>query len=311
MNTLTEKRRKKRSVGWSLLAYLLPAFLIYTIFMVVPVLSSLRTSLCEWDGLGEMKFVGFDNYIKLFTQSPYSERFFGALKNNVLMFLMIMIFQNAYGLLLAVLLTRGLRGSSFFRTVFFSPVTISVVIVGFIWTLIYNPTWGVLNTLLRAVGLDQLAIAWLGNESTALICVTIAGAWQSIGLSTMMFAAAIQAIPDDLLESGRLDGCGEGKLFFRIILPMITPTIGMVSVLTLIGNFANSFDIIFAMQGAIAGPNYATDVLSTFFYRTAFGAYGSFMPDHGMGSAIAVVMFVIVLCCVMIWFALDAKNRRE
>lgn len=311
MHTLTQKQRRKRGIMWSLLAYLLPALILYTIFMVIPVLSSLRTSMYEWDGLGEMKFVGIDNYIKLFTQSPYKERFFGALKNNVLMFCMIMVFQNVYGLLLAVLLTRGLKGSSFFRTVFFSPVTISVVIVGFIWTLIYNPTWGVLNTILRATGLDHLAIAWLGNEGTALVCVTIAGAWQSIGLSTMMFAAAIQGISEDVLESGRLDGCGEGKLFFHITLPMIMPTVGMVSVLTLIGNFANSFDIIFAMQGAIAGPNYATDVLSTFFYRTAFGAYGSFMPDQGMGSAIAVIMFIIVLLCVMIWFALDAKNRRN
>lgn len=301
----------RKKIRWYLLAYLLPALFIYTVFMVMPVLTSLKNSLYEWNGLGEMKFVGFDNFVKLFTQTPYAERFWNALKNNCLMFLMIMLFQNVYGLLLAVLLTRGLKGSTFFRTIFFSPVTISVVIVGFLWTLIYNPTWGVLNAILKALHLNQYAIAWLGNEKTALLCVTIAGAWQSTGLSTMMFVAAIQGIDDDIFDSARLDGCNENHLFWKITLPLILPTVGMVSVLTLIGNFANSFDLIYAMQGAIAGPNYSTDVLSTFFYRTAFGAYGSFMPDMGMGSAIAALMFAIVAVCVGIWFILDAKSRRD
>lgn len=302
---------KKAKRKYFVLPYLLPAFIIYTTFMAVPILMSLKTSLFEWSGVGAMKFVGFDNFVKLFTTSPYSERFFNALYNNALMFCFMMFLQNCYGLLLAVLLTRGLRGSSFFRTVFFSPITISVVIVGFLWTLIYNPTWGILNSALKAVGLEKLAIAWLGNKNTALLCVSIAGAWQSIGLTTMIFVAAIQAIPEDIYESARLDGCNERRLFSRITFPLMIPSIGMVTILTFIGNFANSFDLIFAMQGAIAGPNYATDVLSTFFYRTAFGAYGSFRPDMGMGAAIASVMFFIVLMCVGVWFYFDAKSRRN
>lgn len=306
-----EPTRLKSRPRWYIIAYLLPALAIYTCFMVIPVLTSFRTSLYEWNGVGEMKFIGFENYIRLFSDPLYKDRFFNALKNNGVMFLFIMLFQNVYGLLLAVLLTRGLRGSTFFRTVFFSPVTISVVIVGFLWTLIYNPTWGVVNAILKALHLEQYAIAWLGNEKTALICVTIAGAWQSIGLSTMMFVAAIQGVSDDVYESARLDGCGELRLFRHITLPLIMPTIGMVTVLTFIGNFANSFDIIYAMQGAIAGPNFSTDVLSTYFYRTSFGAYGSFIPDMGMGSAIAVIMFLIVAVCVAIWFVLDRKNRED
>jgi len=301
----------KKRPRWYIAAYLLPALAIYTCFMVIPVLTSFRTSLYEWNGVGEMRFVGMENYVRLFTEPAYQERFTNALKNNGVMFFFIMLFQNVYGLFLAVLLTRGLRGSAFFRTVFFSPVTISVVIVGFLWTLIYNPTWGVLNAILKALQLEEYAIAWLGNEKTALICVTIAGAWQSIGLSTMMFVAAIQGVSDDIYESARLDGCGEFRLFRHITLPLILPTVGMVTVLTFIGNFANSFDLIYAMQGAIAGPNYATDVLSTYFYRTSFGAYGSFLPDMGLGSAIAVIMFIIVAVCVVIWFVLDRKSREE
>lgn len=300
-----------KSTKWYIFAYLFPALAIYTCFMVIPVLTSLRTSLYEWNGVGEMKYVGFNNYVKLFSDPLYKERFVNALKNNGVMFFFIMLFQNVYGLFLAVLLTRGLKGSGFFRTVFFSPVTISVVIVGFLWTLIYNPMWGVINAILKGLHLEKYAIAWLGNEKTALICVTIAGAWQSIGLSTMMFVAAIQGVSDDIFESGKLDGCSETLLFKHITLPLIMPTVGMVTVLTFIGNFANSFDLIYAMQGAIAGPNYATDVLSTYFYRTSFGAYGSFIPDMGMGSAIAVIMFIIVAFCVAIWFVLDRKSREE
>ena len=303
-----QTRHKKRR--FYLIAYLLPALLIYTIFMAAPILMSLRTSLYEWSGVGEKTFVGFANYIKLFTENTYSQRFFNALGNNIVMFVFMMLLQNIYGLVLAVLLTRGLRGTQFFRTIFFAPVTISVVIVGFIWSLIYNPTWGIINAALKAVGLGQLATSWLGNESTALICVSIAGAWQSIGLTIMMLVAAIQGISDDIYESAKLDGCGEWKLFTKITLPLIAPNIGMVTVLTFIGNFANSFDLIYAMQGAIAGPNYSTDVLSTFFYRTAFGAYGSFMPDMGMGATIATVMFAIVAVCVGIWLYIDGRKRK-
>lgn len=309
VNKSVQNGKKKKK--YFLIAYLLPAFLIYTVFMAAPILMSLRTSLYEWSGLGEMNFVGLHNYIALFTQSPFSERFFNALGNNIVMFVFMMILQNVTGLILAVLLTKGLRGSVFFRTIFFAPVTISVVIVGFIWSLIYNPTWGIINAFLKMVGLGQFATSWLGSESTALLCVSIAGAWQSLGLTTMMFVAAIQGISDDVFESARLDGCGEWKVFTKIIFPLIIPNIGMVTVLTLIGNFANSFDLIYAMQGAIAGPNYATDVLSTFFYRTAFGAYGSFRPDMGMGAAIATVMFIIVFICVGIWLYIDARNRRD
>lgn len=293
-----------------LLYYLLPALVIYTVFMAAPILLSLKTSLMAVNESGQTVFVGLDNFVKLFTTSPYSERFFNAFKNNVLMFVYIMVLQNIYGLLIAVLLTRGLRGSAFFRTIFFSPITISVVIVGFVWTLIYNPTWGILNSALRAVGLDKLAISWLGNEGTALICVAIAGAWQSMGLSIMLFVAAIQGISEDVYESAKLDGCNEGRLFSKITLPLIMPTVGMVTILTFIGNFSNSFDVIYAMQGAIAGPNYATDVLSTFFYRTAFGAYGSFAPDMGMGAAIAAVMFVIIFACVGVWLYFDSKANK-
>lgn len=308
---MSRHKRKHKKRKMFLLAYLLPALLIYTIFMAAPILMSLKTSLYEWSGVGEMTFVGIENYVKLFTEETYSQRFFNALGNNIVMFIFMMLLQNIYGLVLAVLLTRELKGSRFFRTIFFAPVTISVVIVGFIWSLIYNPTWGIINAALKAIGLDKFAIPWLGNESTALICVSIAGAWQSIGLTIMMFVAAIQGISDDIYESARLDGCGEWKLFTKITLPLIMPSIGMVTVLTFIGNFANSFDLIYAMQGAIAGPNYATDVLSTFFYRTAFGAYGSFTPDMGMGATIATVMFAIVSVCVGIWLYMDGRKRRR
>lgn len=309
--TKTKFHPSKRSKTWHAWLYLLPALVIYTAFMAVPVMLSLRTSLFAWNGLGKMEFVGFKNYVTLFTDPVYSVRLFNALKNNGIMFITIMILQNGLGLLFAVILTKKLKGTGFFRTIYFAPVTVSVVVVGFVWTLIYNPTWGVLNNILKNAGLGKFAIAWLGNEKTALICVTIAGAWQSMGLSIMMFVAAINAISEEIYETAQLDGCGDFKLFTKITLPLILPTVGMVTVLTFIGNFANSFDLIYAMQGAIAGPNFATDVMSTFFYRTAFGAYGSFSSDMGMGSAIAVIMFGVILCGVLIWFVLDAKNRKE
>lgn len=138
---------------------ILPALIVYVLFMLLPLVASLGLSFFEWTGYGEKTFVGLDNFVKLFTLAPYPERLLNALGNNLYFFLATMLIQNVVALILAVLLQRGLRGSNFFRTVFYAPSTVSVVIVGFLWTLIFNPTWGPLNVALRALGLGNLATA--------------------------------------------------------------------------------------------------------------------------------------------------------
>ena len=132
-----------------------PAFSVYTLFMLVPLVASLGLSLFKWSGYGAKEFVGLNNFVQLFTDANYSARFWNALGNNAYFFVITMLIQNVPALILAVLLERGLRGSKFFRAIFFAPSTVSVVIVGYLWLLIFNPRWGALNLILKGVGIDM------------------------------------------------------------------------------------------------------------------------------------------------------------
>lgn len=280
-----------------IVVFLLPALAIYTLFMIYPLLSSLWLSLNNKSAGGDAVFVGLANYVRLFTAPEFAATFWNALKNNVIFFAVHMVAQNPIGLLLAVLLTRRLAGTAIYRTVIFVPTVLSVVIVGFAWKLILNPAWGVAPSLLAGVGLEGLFQPWLGLESTSLITLALISVWQNIGIPMMLFLAALLRIPEEFYEAARVDGASAWRIFWQIQLPLILPTLGIVSVLTFVGNF-NAFDLIYATQGALAGPNFASDILGTFFYRTFFGF--QLQPgDPFMGAAVAGVMLLVILVGVL------------
>lgn len=292
----------------SFLALIAPSFVIYTAFMLIPLIASLGLSFFEWSGYGAKTFVGFRNFVQLFTDPNYSTRFWNALGNNVYFFIITMIIQNGLALLLAVLLERGLRGSKFFRAVFFAPSTISVVIVGYLWLLIFNPTWGVLNKMLGVIGINMHNFAWLGNEGTALTSIAVANAWQYTGIPMMLFISGINTISNEQYEAVMVDGGGDWHKFLYVTLPNLKPIIFIVSTMTFVGNFS-SFEIIYAMEGTLGAPNYATDTLGTFFYRTAFGARTGSPAQMGMGAAIAAVMTLIIGVGVVLWLRTNASNE--
>jgi len=284
-----------------------PALVIYTVFMLVPLIASLGLSFFEWTGYGEKTFVGFTNFIKLFTEEPYPTRLWNALRNNIKFFLVTMLVQNVVALILAVLLQRGLKGSNLFRTIFYAPSTVAVIIVGYLWTLIYNPQWGPLNVVLKKIGLGSLAIAWTGNEATALIAIAIANAWQYIGIPMMLFIAALNNIPDDQYEAVDIDGGNSWHKFIYVTIPNIKDIIFIVCTMTFVGNLS-AFEIVYAMEGTLAGPNYSTDILGTFFYRTCFGARTGSPPDMGLGAAIAAIMTLIIGIGVAAWLKVYTKK---
>ena len=284
-----------------------PAFIIYTAFMLIPLVASLGLSFFKWSGYGAKEFAGVENFVRLFTDANYSVRFWNALGNNVYFFIITMLFQNVTALALAVLLQRGLRGSNFFRAIFFAPSTVSVVIVGYLWLLVFNPRWGALNLILEAIGIPMKNFAWLGNEKTALTAVAFANAWQYTGIPMMLFVAGINAISEEQYEAAAVDGCGGWQKFLYVTLPNLKPIIFIVSTMTFVGNFS-SFEIIYAMEGTLGAPNYATDTLGTFFYRTAFGARTGAPPEMGMGAAIAAVMTLIIGIGVVLWLKLQKSD---
>ena len=287
--------------------FLLPACVIYTSFMITPLLGSLRLSLYDSEGIGgALQYVGLDNFRRLFGNPFWSVRFWSALKNNFVFFAIHLVVQNSIGLLLASLLTSSrLRGGELYRTIYFVPTMLSVVIVGFVWRLILSPTWGVTERFFNAFGLGNLFKPWLGLESTALPLLSLISVWQFVGIPMLLFYTALIGIPNELVEAGRVDGASGFRIFWRIRFPLILPVVAIVGILTFIGNF-NAFDLIYTTQGVLAGPNFASDILGTLFYRTFFGVQLQ-LGNPTMGAAIAIAMLTVILAAVVFYLAIRRK----
>ena len=301
----------RRSFPVHIVAFLAPAVVVYTIFSIYPLADTIRLSLYEGDGTGGVRFAGFDNFRRLLFDPAWSAPFWNAFRNNVVFFLIHMFVQNLIGLGLAMLLSLpSLTGRNVYRTLIFLPTMLSVVIIGFIWQLILSPLWGVAKGLLNAVGLGALFAPWLGEESTALITVSLISVWQFVGIPMMLIYAALLNIPDDLIDAATIDGAGPFAVFWYVKLPLVLPTIGIVSILTFVANF-NAFDLIYAVKGALAGPNFATDILGTFFYRTFFG-YQLQVGNPSMGATVATLMLGIILVGVLIYlFGVQRRIQRH
>lgn len=290
--------------------FLLPGLLLYGLFMVYPLASSLGYSFFHWDGLVRSAFVGLDNFRTVLTQSPYKERFWSALGHNTLFFLLTFAIQSTLGLGLAVLFRKKWKGFSFFQTVYFVPYTLSMVVVGFLWLLLLNPTWGAFNQFLRAVGLGGWVQPWLGQRETALVTIILVNAWRWLGFPILVFLAGLQGIPEEFHEAATVDGASGWQAFRHVTLPLLAPVFGMMTILTFIWDF-NAFELVFVMQGASGNPYYATDLLGTFFYRTAFGdpTTGGEPGQIGIASAIAVLMLLLI--GVVSYFGVRQMQKRQ
>ena len=204
---------------------------------------------------------------------------------------------------------RGCAFRAFYRTAIFIPTILSFVIVGFVWKLILSPLWGIAPHLLDTVGLKSLFVPWLGKEEYALTTLGLISVWQFVGIPMMLIYAALLSIPDEVIEAAECDGITGMAQFWKIKLPLILPSIGIISILTFVGNF-NAFDLIYSAQGALAGPNFSTDILGTFLYRTFFG-FQLQLGDPNMGATIATMMFLIILAGVCVYlFAVQTRLRR-
>lgn len=299
----------KLPVRWHIGVFLAPAVLVYTAIMIIPLFNTLQLSLYNLVE-GQKTFVGLANFETLFGDPRWSDSFWNALGNNTWFFVIHMLVQNPIGVVLAALLSSPrLRMSAFYRTAIFVPTILSFVIVGFTWKLILSPIWGIAPGLLDAVGLKFLYAPWLGKEEYALTTLGLVSVWQFIGIPMMLIYAALLSIPDEVLEAAECDGVTGMAQFWKIKLPLILPSIGIISVLTFVGNF-NAFDLIYTAQGALAGPDFATDILGTFLYRTFFG-FQLQLGDPSMGSAIASAMFLIILAGVSVYlFGIQTRLRR-
>jgi raffinose/stachyose/melibiose transport system permease protein len=298
---------------WStaIVVFLAPAAIVYTAFSIYPLIDTIRLSLYGADPSGTTHFTGLDNFRRLLTDPLWAVPFWNAFRNNLIFFAIHMLVQNAIGLALAVMLSLpSLTGRNLYRTLIFLPTMLSVVIIGFIWQLILSPLWGIAKGLLNAFGLGGLFAPWLGLESTALVTISLISVWQFVGIPMMLIYAALLNIPDDLVEAATVEGANQWHVFWFIKLPLILPTLGVVSILTFVGNF-NAFDLIYTVKGALAGPNFSTDILGTFFYRTFFG-YQLQPGSATMGATVATMMLIIIMVGVLIYlFGVQRRLQRH
>jgi ABC-type sugar transport system permease subunit len=272
--------------------FIVPALLMYGLFVLYPMLSAFWLSLYDWSGFGsDMSFVGLRNFREALT-SPQVAR---AGWHNLLFFLAIFAFQNTVGLLLAVQLDARPRFVEFYRAILFLPAILSLVATGYIWSLILSPHIGFLNPLLEQIGLGFLARPWMSDPTWALPSVIMVRAWHSLGWSIVIYLAGLQNIPKALLEAAEIDGATGWQSFRRITFPLLAPAFTSLTVLTFIQVF-RTFDVVYVLAGPIGSPAGATDVLGTLIYRTAFGV-ATLAPDSTRFSyavAISVVLFVVL-----------------
>jgi raffinose/stachyose/melibiose transport system permease protein len=278
--------------------FLAPALFFYIAFLVYPMLSSLYVSLFEWDGLSAtMTFVGLRNYVRIFSEDEVA---LAALWNNVLWTVGTLVIPTGLGLALALALNRGLRGSVIFRTIFYGPSVLPLVAVGLIWSWMYNPHFGAVNIVLRAIGLDWLARGWLSDYDTALAATFVTQVWSHVGFPMIFYLAGLQAIPKDYYEAARLDGANAWQSFRHVTLPGLAETHVIVLSLAVIQAF-KVFDIIYTMT--YGGPGRTTQVLGTWMYFQTFQYYNA-----GYGAAIAWVIAFIVLVIAVPYIRRISRN---
>jgi len=281
--------------------FLLPAILMMLVFIYLPIIQNFYYSLFRWSSIDpNWKFVGIDNYIRILGDKlvPLS------LRNNVLYAVISVLFQVFLALVLAAILESRVirpRGVTFFRNSLFLPSVLAITVVGITWQLMYRPDTGLINQALRAIGLDGMTHTWLGEEDTAMYAVIMVSQWQWVGYVMILFLVAIQAIPEELFESARIDGASGWQQFFHITVPMVRETTLVMTTITVIGAF-KVFDIVWVMTAG--GPNHASEVLGNYLYRVGFRN-----DEMGYASALASLLFVITFALTFVQLRLGRSGK--
>ena len=266
--------------------FLAPGLIFFAIYVIYPIFQSISISFYEWDGLSPAAYVGVANYIELMDD----EQFYTALWNNV-RWLVLFMLALPIGLGLALFLNQVVFGIRLIKSLFFFPFVISQVVIGLIFTWFYEPNYGIIAPLLELVGLEGWAI--LADEDYATYGIIVAGLYPQIAYCMILYLTGLNNISSDQIEAGRMDGAKGFQLFWHVILPQLRPATFIAMVVTVIGAL-RSFDMIAIMtQG---GPWGSTNVLAYFMFEQALSEYGYRM---GYGSAIATILFAIMLVYIM------------
>ncbi|GIP24270.1 MULTISPECIES: carbohydrate ABC transporter permease [Paenibacillus] len=269
-----------RSKGFIAIA-LLPALLLFLVFVIVPIFWSAYYGLYDWKGLGAAKFIGINNY-KVILEDPI---FWRALKNNLILVVSSILGQIPIALLLALVLLKNTFFTRLVRSAVFMPMVLSTVVVGLIWGYIYNPQFGILNYILEHIGLGSWARPWLSDPKVNMYAISIPINWANIGPYLVIFIAALQNISPEIDDAAKIDGAVRWKKLLHVTLPMVWGTVVVTMVLCISGSL-KAFDHVIVMTGG--GPAQSTELLATYMYNNTFKVY-----RYGYGSAVSTMIMII------------------
>lgn len=288
------KIRNKLTPYW----FLLPPFILYLIWIIGPTFYSFYLSFTNWDGISpQLNFIGFLNYTKLF-----SDRVFHiSLINNLKWLLIFTTAPTIFGLALAIFLDRDIKGARILKTMFYLPMAISLVAINVMWSWIYNPAFGLLNTALKGVGLGFFTQGWLADPKLVLYSILVAACWSHTAYVLVLFMAGLSNIPPDLIEAAKVEGASSWNIIRYIILPLLKPATVIVIIVTVIGGL-RVFDIVYTMTKG--GPANSSNVLANFMFMESFNNY-----RMGYGSSIAVILFLISLAFIVIYLRQFMKKE--
>ena len=288
--------KKKIFIGWCII----PALILFLIFMVYPIIKGFSMSFYSWSGLSDnAQFIGLENFKTLFSDAYFLK----ALKNTGFLMVVFPLLTIIFSLLLAIFLTQGkLKEKNFYRLIFFFPNVLSMVVIGVLFTYVYDPSIGILNSFLEKIGLDAWAHAWLGDPKTVLWAVVLAMVWQAVGYYMVIYMAGLDGIPPELYEVADIEGASFAQKFRYVTLPMIWEIVRVTLVFFITGVFNLSFIFVKVMTGG--GPDGNSEVLLTYMYKQAFTN-----ANYGYAMAIGVVIFIMAIGMAVILNKVTEKKE--
>ncbi|MNW33049.1 Lactose transport system permease protein LacF [compost metagenome] len=293
----TKKRRKWQSYA---LFFILPAFILYTLFVIVPTVGSIYYSFTSWDGISpDIRFIGLANFVEIWN----SPRVHNALKNTLFMTISLVLLENVVAIILALLVDKARWFSKFFRSIFYFPTLLSGIVMGFVWAMLLNYNFGVINQMLNKIGLGALAVDWLGDPRYAMLAIILSTVWKSAGYYMIIYLAGLQGIPQELNEAAGIDGANGWQQFRHITFPLIAGSVTVCMVLSMISAL-KIFDQIAVMTDG--GPGFETETLTYLIYKVGFGEL-----RQGFGTALAIVLFLIIMIITVIQVKFLQKREVE
>lgn len=286
---------KVMSNKWVIALYVLPTLLLIIVLIYIPIFLTGYYGLMKWNGIGEMTFIGLENYIKLLKDS----QFWRSIWHSILLAI-FSAFSLIIYLAISLVLAAKIKGANLLRKIYLIPMLLSSVAIAQLWLKIYHPSNGLLNSLLMMFGIDNPP-AWLADPDLVLLAIFIPIIWQYAGFYILIYYAALKNIPESIIEAAKIDGANPFQIAYKIKIPLIMGVIKVTIILAIVGSL-KYFDLIYVMTGG--GPNGASEVIASYMYKEAFGSY-----NFGYGSAIG--FYLLILCLVATWLIRKLTNSDD